>query len=188
MFVVYLFVYESLLKQTPLSFPFIVSVFVHCVATFIEFHLLNVACLDAMQLYNSGGEQSLLNGPLLPQSYQRIVSSFRTYYHLLKYKFVYTKFICIRTELHVFASCTRPSIGYYRTWTISFGQSIIIRCKTILTILYQRYLILMSAPCCILVTDKYTKHRLASYLSWNAFSYSSAVKACCRIRLELKLK
>lgn len=51
-----------------------ISVLVHCVATFMEFHLLNVVCLDAMQLYEIGGQQSLLNRALLPIQYQKIVS------------------------------------------------------------------------------------------------------------------
>lgn len=74
-FVVYLFVYESYLKQTPLNITFSVSVLVHCVATFIEFHLLNVVCLDAMRMYEIGGAQSLTSGSVLPKQYQRIVSS-----------------------------------------------------------------------------------------------------------------
>lgn len=50
-----------------------VSVLVHCIGAFIEFHLLNAVCLDAMQLYAIGGEMSSFNGPALPSKYQKIV-------------------------------------------------------------------------------------------------------------------
>lgn len=121
-FVVYLFVYESYLKQTPLNWTFMISVFVHCVATFIEFHLLNVVCLSAMQSYEIGGEQISLNGSLLPKLYQRIVSLIEKILHCMTGKFKFwALFSHIDIELHVFASCKRPSADFHRTWTIPLG-------------------------------------------------------------------
>lgn len=74
LFIVYLFVYESYLKQAPLNLPFMVSVLVHCIGAFIEIHLLNAACFDAMQLYAIGGEMGSFNGSMWLSQYQKIVS------------------------------------------------------------------------------------------------------------------
>lgn len=51
-----------------------VSILVHCCGAFIEIHLLNAVCLDAMHLFAIGGEMSSFNGPLLSSKYQKIVS------------------------------------------------------------------------------------------------------------------
>lgn len=71
--------YESYVKQLPLNLAFIVSTLVHCAAVFIEFHLLNVVCLDVMEQFeNDSAQYPMLNRALLlslPSEYQQIVNS-----------------------------------------------------------------------------------------------------------------